>query len=403
MFYPKSLFKLAAIAVKKERVLPTNKLSNILIKAVADIKSCCIDDDIYEAAKQGHLDCLRYLHENGYETNRDVCAASLTAGHLGCLKYLLDVGYRKPTDKGFDDIRRAIDFLNIKVSTQTYTVKSNIRHIDLAMFFYMMEITDQILTVKYQNEKKGDLGLAAKPKKKRADNKAKRNFLNCVTIVIFAEKRVNVKVFKNGVFQITGCKHLRNVKSCISILVEEIKRILGFDEACLSFAADSENDFIFYVKSAMRNIDFDLGFKVDRTRLSEKLISMFIEDDDVIIPDAVGNKMDVKMKLRVSRTDLELVPVVKIVYGSENFPIEEIVMDYKSCVRIMESDSEKKIETKLKNKFVSASIFQNGKVLLSAVDETVQKKYYEWFVDLMKELESDVKQCAILKKTFLRR
>ena len=83
--------------------------------------------------------------------------------------------------------------------------------------------------------------------------------------------------------------------------------------------------------------------------------------------------------------------------------IEETVVDYKSCVRIMESDSEKKIETKLKNKFVSASIFQNGKVLLSAVDETVQKKYYEWFVDLMKDLESDVKQCTVPKKTFLRR
>lgn len=394
MFYPKSLFELTTVDVKK---VTNNTLSNILIK------SCC-NDDMYLAAKQGHLDCLRYLHENGYETNRDICEASLTAGHLDCLEYLLDVGYVKPTDKGFDDIRRAIDFLNIKVSTQTYTVKSNIRHIDLATFFTMMEITDRILTVKYQNEKKGDLGLVAKPKKKRADNKAKRNFLNCVTIVIFAEKRVNVKVFKNGVFQITGCKHLGNVKSCISVLVEEIKRILGFDEACFSFSPESgENEFIFYVKSAMRNIDFDLGFKVDRTRLSEKLISMFIEDDDVIIPDAVGNKMDVKMKLRVSRTDLELVPVVKIVYGSENFPVEETVVDYKSCVRIMESDSEKKIETKLKNKFVSASIFQNGKVLLSAVDETVQKKYYEWFVDLMKDLESDVKQCTVPKKTFLRR
>jgi len=296
-----------------------------------------------------------------------------------------------------------MDFFGIKVSTQTYTVKSNIRHIDLTTFFDKMEITDQILNVKYQNEKKGDLGLAAKPKKKRSDNKVKRNFLNCVTIVVLTEKRVNVKVFKNGVFQITGCKHLENVKSCISILVEEIKRILRFDENWLMFAPESENIFIFYVKSAMRNVDFDLGFKVDRTRLSEKLISMFIEDDDIIIPDAVGNKMDVKMKLRVSRPDLELIPVTKITYGKEDVPVEETVLDYKSCVRIMESDSEKKIESKMKNKFVSASIFQNGKVLLSAVDETVQKKYHEWFVKLMRELESEVKQCTVPKKTFLRR
>jgi hypothetical protein len=296
-----------------------------------------------------------------------------------------------------------MDFSGIKVSTQTYTVKSNIRHIDLTTFFDNMEITDQILNVKYQNEKKGDLGLASKPKKKRIDNKVKRNFLNCVTIVVLTEKRVNVKVFKNGVFQITGCKHLENVKSCISILVKEIKKILQIHKDCLSFAPESENVFIFYVKSAMRNIDFDLGFKLDRSLLSEKLISMFIENDDIIIPDAVGNKMDVKMKLRVSRSDLEFIPVTKITYGSEDVPIEEIVMDYKSCIRIMEADSDRKIESKMKNKFVSASIFQNGKVLLSAVDETIQKKHHEWFVNLMRNLESDVKQCVVPKKTFLRR
>lgn len=290
-----------------------------------------------------------------------------------------------------------MDFSDIKVSTQTYTVKSNIRHINLTMFFDSLNITDQILNVKYQNENKGNL--FSKPKKKRSDVKVKRNFLNCVTIVVQVEKRVNVKVFKNGVFQITGCKCLENVKSCISVLVSEIKNIS--DKECLTFAPDSEDVFIFYVKSAMRNIDFDLGFKVDRTRLSEKLISSFIEDDDVIIPDAVGNKMDVKIKFRVPRSDLELVPVAKITYDKET--VRETMHDYKSCIRIMEAESDKKIESKLKNKFVSASIFQNGKVLLSAVDETVQRKYHERFVRLMKDLEGEVKQCAIPKKTFLRR
>jgi hypothetical protein len=294
-----------------------------------------------------------------------------------------------------------MDFSSIKVSTQTYTVKSNIRHIDLTMFFERLETTRNILTLKYQNEKKGDLGIAVKPKKKRIENKLKRNFLNCVTIVVLVGKRVNVKVFKNGVFQITGCKHLENVKDCIDVLVSEMRKILD----CLLFDVDSDNSFIFYVKSAMRNIDFDLGFKVDRKKLSEKLVSMFIEDDDIIIPDAVGNKMDVKIKFRVSRTDLENIPVNKITYDVSGSEIskENLVMNYKSCIDVMESHSEKKIDSKLKNKFVSASIFQNGKVLLSAVDETVQQKYHEWFVKLMRELEPDVKQCTVPKKTFLRR
>jgi hypothetical protein len=44
------------------------------------------------AAEGGHLDCLKYLHENGCPWHVDVCRHAAKNGHLACLKYLHENG-----------------------------------------------------------------------------------------------------------------------------------------------------------------------------------------------------------------------------------------------------------------------------------------------------------------------
>ena len=44
------------------------------------------------AAKNGHLDCLRYLHENGCPWNEDATWGAAENGHMDCLKYLHENG-----------------------------------------------------------------------------------------------------------------------------------------------------------------------------------------------------------------------------------------------------------------------------------------------------------------------
>ncbi len=337
-------------------------------------------------------------------------------------------------------------FADIPVSTQTFTVRSNIQHIELHRFYDELEPIDPdsspgevgetvdgarreaaIICVKYQQHKKGcDPEKDLKTKRKRTTSKEqetpKRNFLNCITLIIQIEKRINIKIFKNGVFQLTGCKDIDNVRRCLKLILVELSKanervlaraaqpsetdanapeesaVKGPSSACFQFEEGSD-DFVIYIKSAMRNIDFDLGFKVNRTPLAKRLTCIYEDDDDVIIPDAIGNKMDVKVKIRITREELERLPVTKITNPTRNEPKEEEIL-YKSCLHIIEPDK-KKLESKLKDKFVSISVFQNGKVLLSAMDASIQEKYYEWFTNLISEIEEDIKPPVLPKKTFL--
>ena len=52
----------------------------------------CVISACYEAADNGHLDCLKYLHEHGCEWNGGAVMRAASSGHLDCLKYLYENG-----------------------------------------------------------------------------------------------------------------------------------------------------------------------------------------------------------------------------------------------------------------------------------------------------------------------
>src|SRR5205823_2481673 len=44
------------------------------------------------AAKNGHIICLKYAHENGCKLNSETCKSAASNGHLECLKYAYENG-----------------------------------------------------------------------------------------------------------------------------------------------------------------------------------------------------------------------------------------------------------------------------------------------------------------------
>jgi hypothetical protein len=55
-------------------------------------KEACIETACVEAAKNGYLNCLKYIHENGYEWTKETCTEAASNGHLDCLMYAHENG-----------------------------------------------------------------------------------------------------------------------------------------------------------------------------------------------------------------------------------------------------------------------------------------------------------------------
>jgi TATA-box binding protein (TBP) (component of TFIID and TFIIIB) len=286
-----------------------------------------------------------------------------------------------------------MNFANIPVSTQTFTVRSNIEHIELQNFYELLQTTTkktdndegEIVCIKYKMLIKGEIPIT-KVKKRKSDGKpdAKKNFLNCVTLIIQVEKKINVKIFKNGVFQLTGCKNISNVKKCLHVILTELSKFPD----CFKFS-DNNTNFVIYIKSAMRNIDFDLGFKINRT-----LLAIYLhQNTNYSVPPLTTTNMGVKLKIPLK--NVEDLPITKITYPSR----KEDIVSFKECFSVIEPDV-KKLQDKLNNKFISISIFQNGKVLMSGIDETFQEKYYNWLIDLLHTIKEKIVNPDTPVKTF---
>lgn len=292
-----------------------------------------------------------------------------------------------------------MNFANIPVSTQTFTVRSNIEHIELQNFYELLQPTSlggsdnenlealegSIVCIKYKTSIKGEIQVT-KVKKRKSGEKtdAKKNFLNCVTLIIQVEKKINVKIFKNGVFQLTGCKNISNVKKCLHVILTELSKFPN----CFKFNSFNSN-FIIYIKSAMRNIDFDLGFKINRI-----LLAIYLhQNTNYSVPPLTTTNMGVKLKIPLK--NVEDLPITKITYPSR----KEDIVTFKECFNVIEPDA-KKLQDKLNNKFISISIFQNGKVLMSGIDETFQEKYYNWLIDLLHTIKDKIVNFDTPVKTF---
>jgi hypothetical protein len=359
-------------------------------------------------------------------------------------------------------------FKDIPVSTQTYIVQSNIQKINLTMLSNLIELSDQILSMRYKAKSKG----CAAP--------VSKNFLNCVTLTVQLDKKINIKVFNNGVFQLTGCKKYDHARDCMLVVWEEFERVRFRQEevgeksrvygtkleSCFTLKKEpgtpTPAPCVMYIISAMRNVDFELGYKVDR----EALGVYIQEQTEYKVPPMTKGYMGVKIKIPLENVDellihkimvprltkeqvefekrkspkrrspapgatgstekkgsrskvvdvdevekrcslhehLEVVQLEKTIKGlllkeksqANEPPVEytkfrsittESVVLYKDFLTNIHPNLKKLT----KQRFVSISVFQNGKVLMSGIDLEYQIPYYDWFMKLVEKIEDKIK------------
>lgn len=284
-------------------------------------------------------------------------------------------------------------FEDIPVSTKTFIIITNLTF-DIKKLFEFLPITEYVVVPKRRGRKKKsnivdpnknltngsiitiDLannvrGVCLKKKKKK-DGKSTDYFRNSLTIVMIMDgKKINFKISNNGKFQMTGVKKDQHAEDCIKAIWNYIK-----DSKHIYTLPENENFRSVFIP-AMRNIDFNLGFILDR----EKLDEYFNNNTEYcsLLETSIGYT-GVNIKIPVSKpiTDLKL---KELTCKNDNSYKSKLIPYQKYLDTLKIKEQQKKLDKSRYNTFL---VFHSGKVIMSSMcEEFAVDTYYE-FLDIIK-------------------
>lgn len=293
-------------------------------------------------------------------------------------------------------------FDDIVVSTKTFIVKTNLV-IDLKKLFESIPVTEyktvpkkrgrkkklnfeetnqdipngSIITMKYENQVKGvDLKIR-KTKKKKS-----KWFRNSFTVVMIVDyKPVNFKICQNGMFQITGAKFDSQSEDCIKFIWEIMRQ--NNENNIYSFSRGSILEAVFI--PAMRNIDFSLGFNVDREKLT-RYMNTQTEFHSLLETSFGYTGVNIKFPIKDDIRDMRL----KKLTFQKNGTIDETFLTYGEYTSdLPEKDQNKKLK---KTRYTTFLCFHSGKIILSSITAEITKPAYELFLQIIKKCRHEIEE-----------
>ena len=292
-----------------------------------------------------------------------------------------------------------LKFDDIQVSTKTFIVKTNLE-IDIKKLFEFLPVMPYEIIPKRRGRKKKVLGPdpnrnipngsiitldlvnnirgVCLKKKKRKENKSTNYFRNALTVVMIVDKKkINFKISGNGMFQMTGCKFDKQAEDCIKFLWECIKDTEP-EKGLYKFHDPNITLFRALFIPAMRNIDFTLGFSLDRERLDQ----YFNNNTDYysLFETSIGYT-GVNIKIPVSRPITSL-SLKELIYKGEDWYKTRIIPYSKYLSTLKPREQRKKLEC---SRYTSFLVFQSGKTICSAMCEEFAREAFYEFMKIIEE------------------
>ena len=261
-------------------------------------------------------------------------------------------------DKMFDEIPLS----DIQVETTLNKKGNNVYPAKLDKFI----TSPAIVTLEYENKLRGlDL-------KNKLKNKKRKFFRNSFTIVAYVDKIVNVKLSRNGKFQMTGCSSIEHAEKCV-------KYILSLCDLSRKDIYDLSDDSIkvYYIPS-MANLDFSLGFLIDR----EKLDMFFKRNTEYIsILETSFGYTGINIKIPISEK-IDTMPILLQEYGTDRLDlVKTSEISYKNYMD--EYDKDHKLSKK--RRYITFLVFHSGRVIISGIHHKFSKSAYNTFIDIIKK------------------
>ena len=240
--------------------------------------------------------------------------------------------------------------------------------------FHVQNIKEgSIVTLKYIKEIRG---VELKPKSPK-EGKEPKWFRNSFTVVIILDKPINFKIYNNGTFQMTGCKNKGHAEKC----VKRIWELMKDQKHMYSFKWGTYFNSFFI--PALRNIDFNLGFIIDREKLA-RYISMHTELRCFLETSFGYTGVNIKIPTTKNINTLRL---RKIKYKGDAW--KEKLVPYSTYLQLL---SAKEKITKLTQRKATALVFHSGKCILSGLTSAFMKSCYYEFIDLIKTCYDEIEE-----------
>lgn len=281
-----------------------------------------------------------------------------------------------------------LNFKDIEVSTKTFTATTNLQ-INIKELFEYLPVTPYTVIPKKRGRKKkgqetainqnikwgsiitlkceGKLkGVELKTQKQKNGRKQKW-FRNSITIIIILDKPINFKVCRNGTFQMTGCKNSNHALECIKVTWDLIKN----GNNLYNFTRGDKLECLFI--PSMRNIDFSVGFKIDREKLNKFMCEQ--KEFHCLLETSFGyTGVNVKIPLE---KNIETMKIIKL-YETNNNWIQE-AGTYKDYLDILpEKDQKHKLNAQRYNTFL---VFHSGKIIMSGLTSEFMEDVFYYFIN----------------------
>lgn len=226
-----------------------------------------------------------------------------------------------------------------------------------------------IVALYYQNRQRG------LPQYFKQNQKYFRNALN-VIMYISDKKTINFKLSKNGKIQMTGCKEEDDAKMCLEYFFELLYT------KCPDYISCKEKNEIYYY-TVMTNIDFNIGFEINRGKLNE-LINAKTEYNSLLETSFGYTGVNIKMPITLHKD--YSIDILKY----ENNEWTEHQIKWKDFIIKMGSIYEKQeSEKKRYNTFL---VFHSGNIIMSGMRLDLMLSHQKYFSDLLIKHRKDIEE-----------
>lgn len=209
---------------------------------------------------------------------------------------------------------------------------------------------------------------------KRIETQAKY-FLNQITCVISLgnKQNINVFIFKTS-FKVVGCKEQSMAEEVITILWEDYIKPL---KDCYEVLDDDHPNFVF--ETVMTNVDFSLGFSINRKNLNTLL-----------------NSPQFSERIKMSRYETTGDANVNVQFHTERPPDyfywrlidNDGKWEFDKVDDIMYCDKRKK----KKKKYTTFLVFHSSKTIASARYNQGMEKDYNYFMNIVKKYRPQIEE-----------